>query len=177
MTPQQNFINTEIWILTFGGAFQRASIYAKEINETKRKNFRDALIQFVEVNLLPKYSKTVHEEEHIENINSIITFSENYKEDILNGSKIRFGVAQKLLNLYLKYQWCLGNIQMPPHFPVDRIIQVKLKCKPIIPWTTMENDSDYRTIIERARGVADEKGVSLAEWELEEFSRRRIIKT
>jgi hypothetical protein len=40
--------------------------------------------------------------------------------------KINFGIAQKMLNLYLKYMWSLGNIQEPPHFPVDRIIQIKL---------------------------------------------------
>jgi|SRR5690554_1491937 len=171
MTPQSTFINTEIWILTFGGAFQRANIYTDNISEKQRKNYRDALITEVEENLLPLYKEAVIEEDHINNINAFEDYSKNHKE-VLKPGQLYFGVAQKLLNLYLKYQWCLGNIQLPPHFPVDRIIQEKLKCKPIIPWTTMKNESEYRNIIKCARKVAYEKGVSLDEWELEEFARK-----
>jgi hypothetical protein len=37
----------------------------------------------------------------------------------------RVGTAQKALNLYLKYLWCLGEIKTPPHCPFDRgIIQM-----------------------------------------------------
>lgn len=171
MTPQSNFINKEIWILTFGGAFQHANIYTENVSEKRRKELRDALIKFIEVNLQPQYKEVVSEEAHIKNIKAIVDYSKKHKE-VLKPGQLYFGVAQKLLNLYLKYQWCLGNIQMPPHFPVDRIIQEKLKCKPIINWTSMENESDYRNIIECARKVAHEKSVSLSEWELEEFSRR-----
>lgn len=55
-------------------------------------------------------------------------------------------------NLYLKYQWCLGNIHEPPHFPIDRIIQKKLKPKPIINWTEMNTAEAYMEII---RAVSD----------------------
>lgn len=171
MNPKSSFINTEIWVLTFGGAFQRANVYAENVSENQRKELRDALIKFVEVNLLPQYKIVVSEEVHINNIKAIVDYSKKHNE-VLKPGQLYFGVAQKLLNLYLKYQWCLGTIQMPPHFPVDRIIQEKLKCKPIINWTSMENESDYINIIERARKVANEKDTSLAEWELEEFSRR-----
>ncbi len=171
MTPQQTFINTEIWILTFGGAFQRANIYAENVRENQRKAFRDALIHKVEKDLLPQYESEVSEEKHIQNILEIVAYSHEHTP-ILKPGQLYFGVAQKLLNLYLKYQWCLGNIAQPPHFPVDRIIQQKLKFKPIINWTSMKSEEKYRNIIECARKDAEEKGVSLAEWELEEFTRR-----
>lgn len=29
MTPKQSFINTELWLLTFGGAFQLAKVYGE----------------------------------------------------------------------------------------------------------------------------------------------------
>ncbi|SDJ63273.1 hypothetical protein SAMN05216338_105731 [Bradyrhizobium sp. Rc2d] len=31
-------------------------------------------------------------------------------------------VAQKVLNLLLKYYWCLARIPEPPYCPIDRII-------------------------------------------------------
>lgn len=171
MNPQQTFINTEVWILTFGGAFQRANIYADKVSEKQRRDFREALILKVEKNLLPQYKSEVSEEKHIQNILEIVAYSHEHTP-ILKPGQLYFGVAQKLLNLYLKYQWCLGNIAQPPHFPVDRIIQQKLKFKPIINWTSMKSEEEYKSIIECARKDAEEKGISLAEWELEEFARR-----
>jgi|SRR5690554_403525 len=172
MTPQQTFINKEIWILTFGGAFQRANIYASNVSEKQRNVFRAALSKYVEEIVFPQYKKAVNEESHINNIKKIISFSKGYESRVLSNNQLKFGVAQKILNLYLKYQWCLGNIQPPPHFPIDRIIQQKLKFKPIINWTSMKSEEEYKSIIECARKDAEEKGVSLAEWELEEFTRR-----
>ncbi len=60
---------------------------------------------------------------------------------------------------------------MPPHFPVDRIIQGKLKI-PITPWTEMNDVEQYWNIINLAKKQASVKGVSLAQWELQSFSRR-----
>jgi len=171
MTPQQTFINTEIWILTFGGAFQRANIYADKVSEKQRKAFRDALILKVEKDLLPQYKNEVSEEKHIQNILEIVAYSHEHTP-ILKPGQLYFGVAQKLLNLYLKYQWCLGNIAQPPHFPVDRIIQQKLKFKPIINWTSMKSEEEYKSIINHAQDKIKETGLSLAEWELEEFARK-----
>lgn len=68
---------------------------------------------------------TVTYKQHILNIKDISYFSSNFNEIFKNG-KINFVVAQKMLNLYLKNQWCLGNIGEPTHFPVDRHIQEKL---------------------------------------------------
>lgn len=34
----------------------------------------------------------------------------------------RIGSAQKALNLYRKYLWCLGYIPFPPHCPFDATI-------------------------------------------------------
>ena len=168
MTPKQTFINTEIWLLTFGGAFQRANVYAKNTSEVQRREFRKALSTFVEVNLAVQYQQTVSEDTHIMNIHTLISFSAKHGE-LLNGEKITFGVAQKILNLYLKYQWCLGNIPTPPHFPVDRIIQGKLELPKIINWTTLNSETEYRNIIEKAKEMAKSKFNSLAEWELINF--------
>lgn len=85
------------------------------------------------------------------------------------------GVSQKLLNLLLKYHWCLGEIAMPPHCPLDRIIQQKgLKSKNLVNWTTMNDIDEYLHIMHKIRQAADAKGQSIAEWELEVFQRNSI---
>ncbi len=57
-------------------------------------------------------------------------------KDILFGNGFRVGIAQKALNLYLKYLWCLGKITEPPHCPFDSIIISEIKCN--IKWTEMD---------------------------------------
>lgn len=169
--PQKSlFINSEIWILVFGGAFQRAKVYKEGINEGKRKEFREYLIQYIESELYPQYKAEVSEEEHIVNIERFIIHA-NRKAELLKDNVFRFGVAQKLVNLFLKYHWCLGNIACPPHFPIDRIIQEKLKI-PITAWTEMDDVSQYLSIISVAREISSAEGQSLAQWELMNFSRR-----
>ena len=117
-----------------------------------------------------RYLNPVDEEEHIENIKQITQYTEVNK-DILKNGKLNFGISQKLLNLYLKYHWCMGLIPTPPHFPVDSIIQKKLNLK-VIPWTKMNNDEDYRRIIDSARkNLKKHNCVSLAELELLLFER------
>ena len=87
-----------------------------------------------------------------------------------------------MLNLYLKYQWCLGNIKEPPHFPVDRIIQQKLngwaRAKGIpqlelMHWTRFTDEKHYLEVINLARSIAkldsSSKMLTPAQLELELF--------
>jgi hypothetical protein len=168
---KQSFLHSELWILTFGGAFQRAGLYNKDItvDEDDRTNFRNKLKEFITVDILPQYKVSVSEDIHIANVHRIVNFSTQY-DAILNNGSLNFGVAQKLLNLLLKYHWCIGEITEPPHFPVDRIIQKEIRNK-IINWTDMTEVADYKNIIEAARVKATEMNMSLAMWELIHFNR------
>ena len=49
--------------------------------------------------------------------------------DVLNGGKLFFGVAQKALNIYLKYLWCSNFDVRPPHCPFDYDIISRLNPK------------------------------------------------
>lgn len=168
---QKEFIQNEIWILVFGGAFQRASLYKKNVSEKERKDFRIKLRAYIENTFLPQYKNVVNEEIHIENITNLSEFTTAFNKILTNGI-MNFGVSQKLLNLYLKYQWCLGLIEKPPHFPVDRIIQQKLNFKPIISWTQIKKVDDYMKIINCGKDLANKQNISLAQLELELFNRR-----
>jgi len=168
---KQTFLHNEIWLLTFGGAFQRGNIYKANVSDANKSVFRNELKAFVDKHIIPQYKRIVVESAHVLNIEAIVATSENWK-DILNDGKLTVGVAQKILNLVLKYYWCLGEIEMPPHCPLDRIIQQKgLKSKSIVNWTSLNDMDEYLRIMTDIKQVAQAKGKTIAEWELEVFKR------
>ncbi len=165
------FILDEVWLLSTLGAFQRAKIYLPNATENDKKLFRASLYKYIYENLIEFYEDGVSEREHLLNIISISNYSTNFK-NILNNGKINFGVSQKLLNLYLKYLWCLEQIPTPPHFPIDRIIQIKLGLKKIESWTAFDNAAPYILIINKAKEILQNSDYeSLAQLELELFKR------
>jgi len=181
---KKNFLNNEIWLLTFGASFQRANAYLPNASETDKRHFKSMISGHIE-NLLSQYKNSnISDDVHIENIKSVSDYSKYFSSIFVNG-KINFGIAQKMLNLYLKYQWCLGNIAEPPHFPVDRIIQQKLnesarQCKQnqlnLEPWTRFKDEMHYLKVVNHARDLAkidnSFKGLSPANIELTLFERR-----
>ena len=183
------FLNNEIWILTFGGGFQRANVYKEKIPELVRKGFRKALREKIEALVQENYHSKVSEEEHVKNILSVVDFS---KEKNIEGYTIpiNFGVAQKLLNLYLKYLWCSDKLETTPvHFPVDRLVQeilnkeakeAEIPKRKLKAWTQFEDEKGYLEVIRFAEEVRENSAkfqdVPLAEMELEIFNRRSRTK-
>lgn len=166
---QQDFLKTEIWLLTFGGAFQRNKVYKEGVTEKQRESFRIELRKYIESDILPTYQKTLTEEKHRAMIFAIAEHSTIY-EAILINDRLSIGTSQKLLNLVLKYYWCLGWLAEPLHFPVDRQIQKSLPAKNRMSWTKITSLDEYQGVIDCARGLLKE-GESLARWELDNFKR------
>jgi len=171
-------------MLTFGASFQRAYAYVENASEETKGYFKTKTSGLIE-NMLPQYKKgNVSDEQHVNNIKEVSNYSNHFSE-IFNDGQINFGISQKMLNLYLKYQWCLGNIAEPPHFPVDRIIQQKLNQQAKLqgiqklelkPWTQFTDEMHYLKVVNHARELAkidnDIKGLSPANIELKLFQRR-----
>jgi len=171
---EKEFLLYEYWILSVQGAFQRSNAYKKEATEKDRIEFRRELKTFVDNELVSQYQYPVSEKQHEENIQNLRTYSKEKYEHLFEKGSLNIGVSQKLLNLYLKYHWCNGWIPTPPHFPIDRIIQQKIKVKPLKPWTQFETIEEYRTVIQFAKEYLEKETTytSLAEMELHLFSRR-----
>ncbi|AWV98480.1 hypothetical protein [Arcticibacterium luteifluviistationis] len=148
---KSTFIRNEVWALTIAGAFQRSNIYKKEATETQREVFKKELRASVDKLVKAYEAKAIKPEIHLQNIESVVQFFKKY--DFINNEYSRFGIAQKVLNLYLKYLWVLNLVKVPPHFPVDRQIQYLLKIKEsdIEPWTTMKESRKYMDIINLAQ--------------------------
>ena len=170
MQSQKDFLKAEFWMSSWSASVQRSRLYSDRAgSDPARKIFQARVQSFVDEKLLPKYANGCKEADHYLNIRALEKLGSQYGIDILyNGYP--FGVAQKLLNVYLKYQWCSGWISEPPHCPIDRTILAKLKLENRFIWTTMK-ESDYRAAIDELKGVALQGGLSPARWELNEFRR------
>ncbi len=149
-------------------SLQRSKTYNDKADDPRKKKLRKKFS-----NLLVSKKKyyvdpgTVHnlEELHIQNI---ISISENISESyghILYKEEFRISSVQKGLNLYLKYLWCLEEIDEPPHCPIDATIMNQIDMDKS--WTEINDINVYKEIISQVRKEAREKNKSIAEWELE----------
>jgi len=122
----------------------------------------------------------ISEENHfaeIEHIARSISTDNKYKE-ILHGAAFRIGIAQKLLNLTLKYLWCMDKIKEPCHCPIDSIVINKIiATKPGISltnWTELDSIEDYRKCITAIREIAYSQNKTIAQWELDVWNKKAI---
>ena len=182
---KDQFLNSELWTLKVGAAFQRAYLYVDNAPAEEKKKFKEAIRNYIENTIHPHYKEVkVNEENHVKYINELSDFTTSFSS-IFQKGRMNFGISQKMLNLYLKYQWCKGAIAEPPHFPVDRIIQEelnkiarknKLKVKKIEPWTQFRDETKYLKVINFAKEmIAKDSSLikfSLPEVELYLFDRR-----
>lgn len=97
-------------------------------------------------------------------------FIDNIKDDVvLKNGVLTFGVAQKILNLFLKYIWALGWTSEPASCPVDSRILRKIGMSNIR-WSKMTREQ-YDAVMNCINTSAGERSHAL--WELEEFEAMR----
>lgn len=155
---------------TIGGAFQRSGVYEDSVPDTLRREFRKQLKNELEAVEKDYIDNSVDTESHIANIKKLQDWSMNFS-DILSGGKFNIGISQKLLNIHLKGLWCYGFLNYPPpHFPVDRIIQERLRLKPLVLWTRITDAEVYLDIIGKAEVIAKAHNLGLAELELKVYN-------
>lgn len=166
---RDEFLYAEVFSMTLAATTQRSRLYTSNLSETDRRPFRQSLKEVLE-STAALYTKTISEETHIKNILKLVVKLTREHSALLEGGAMRFGHAQKALNLYLKYLWCLGKLPMPPHCPIDSIILRKIPGFTQERWTKLDSAQRYQDIIASAKMKADEKGLSLAVWELHEYN-------
>lgn len=169
--PEQQFVLTELWTLAWAASVQRANLYAPGSKQTGQ--LRDKLQEFITSHLLPHYVRPCTEQQHYLNLAELVEFGTGALPGSLRDGRYRYGVAQKLLNLALKYHWCLGQISEPPHCPIDRIIIEKTHLRGRVNWTQIADEEQYRVVIEAVRRRAEPE--SIARWELLNYRRRSSL--
>lgn len=145
------------------GTFQHNKIYADGVTEKDKKILQAALKRKLS-ELSGKYTNQVSDSAHVANIEEFANQLSVEHASVLNG-RFRIGAAQKALNLYLKYLWCIGEISEPPHCPFDlKIIQQLPVEFHGIKWTQLDDIGLYRKLVAAAKVCSSP--ASLAEWEL-----------
>lgn len=107
---------------------------------------------------------------HVATIREFCEYATNTFGECLKNRKLRFGVAQKMINLYLKFLWCIGEIQEPPHCPVDGYVKIALGDMGLTNWTEMTEEAQYQEYISKITSS------SPANWELLQWSELRRSK-
>lgn len=169
---KKRFLCYELGLLSLKAALstrdKMAPVYAKEVKTHQRTKEKKILRDVLEA-LGPMYVKgDVTEALHVEFIQKIADDVSKALGKKLHKERFRIGVAQKLINLHLKYLWATGYIEEPPHCPIDGIIRDKAKIS--YDWTTNDSIDDYRQAVVDLKKMTN--GRSLSVWELEEFRRR-----
>ena len=174
----QKFLCSEFWILSWKASMPRPhKLYKSTAKYSEKNKFKKDLIRHCKENILSQYTngKIVKGEQHCNNIKKLKEYANNkspYKH-IIRKSYYNIGVAQKLLNLQLKYLWCMGKIKTPPHCPVDRIILERTKLKGKCNWTEIDSIPRYEKAIKAITEQATKDGCkSIADWELCKYRRR-----
>lgn len=164
---QEQFLRDEFFSLTLMATVQMAHVYVPDANADAKWKFQKALRSSLE-HLEAFYCETVSEEDHIRNVVALSEGLSTDHADVLAGRRFRIGTAQKALNLYLKYLWCLGKVPAPPHCPFDfRVITKLPECRGMS-WTALDDPVQYRKLVAAAKAKAG--SMSLAVWELRTYN-------
>ena len=116
-----------------------------------------------------RFKNNISSLDHVKEIETIREKLENEISNILKYKRMRFGITQKMINLYFKFLWSIGEIEIPPHCPIDGIVKSKLltlKNDLILPnWTEMELEG-YEMYLQIFN---DLKIDNIAVWELKNW--------
>jgi hypothetical protein len=175
---KDEFLIKEIMQNSISASFQTRNeefpIYNYEnldLNSAKylRNEIKDFLLLY-----LHNY-KTIDEKGHIAKIKELSDILSSKYSKILYNGRFRIGISQKVINLFLKYMWSIGKIDVPYHCPIDNIIKIKvlkgLKNITLKDWTELDNIKDYLKYIELIRIKSINSNISIAEWELENWKK------
>lgn len=146
--------------------------YNYKLGETLKIEVHDFLKQYVEE--IKRHG--VSEEGHCDKILSLAEKLTQKLHPILFNGTFRIGVSQKIINLFLKYMWAMGEINEPCHCPIDGIVKKQIQKKrpgiELVDWTQMDAITDYQTYVRAIKEIASEEKLSVAQWELVNWGSR-----
>jgi len=120
------FLGSELHQLTCRASFEHASIYHSQTTPRDRLELPDSLRENLE-KVANQYFDCRSDKDHLKTIGRLAVALSDRHRRVLRGRMFRIGVAQKALNLFLKYCGCAGWIPMPPHCPFDGLVMALLR--------------------------------------------------
>ena len=159
--------------IALAAAFQHGKVYSKRVTADDRARFQNGVREALEA-LEPQYSSPVSHARHVAVIEEFASSLSVRHGGVLRKGRMRIGVAQKAVNVYLKFAWLAGWIPAPPHCPFDaRIIALLPHGLRSLKWTALDDIGKYEQLVEAARSLAGSR--SLAAWELFEYNRLSTV--
>ena len=171
---KKRFLSYELGLLTLKAALSTRDdqypVYDKGRKMHQRSEPKRVLRKLLAM-IERKYSEnSISEAEHVAFIAEVAAALSNQLTRYLHNGRFRVGVAQKLVNVHLKYLWTAGFCPEPPHCPIDGIIRDAAGIDYV--WTRSDSIEEYKEAIADLKAIAESKGRTLAQWELETFRRR-----
>lgn len=173
------FVERELIAGSISSAFQRARVYAdaEGYTDSNRDKLREELTKKLKA-VAKEYATGVSSDRHTDNIKTIADdLTAQFKgKGLLRDDRFRIGIAQKALNLYLKWLWCLGKIPTPPHCPFDWGIIAKLRPTDAqgqqLQWTKLVSVEEYQALVNAAlKKMKGTEHKTLSDWELHEWKK------
>ena len=157
-------------------------IYTNTAGDKDKEAFRKSLGNSI-LSISQDYTRPVCDEFHIANIVRLSQDMSSAYRSILADGRLRIGISQKALNLYLKFAWSHDWMTKPPHCPFDGEVLAELDlsgycCEKCKNWTQMDCVSCYRYWVDRAKEKVEECLVCdfLADWEVCVWNRANLPK-
>ena len=174
MTPQQLiFLEYEFTTSSLLAAFatrrKTHPVYAANATGMQKDEVKQWVRKYV-LELGEKYKyENLTESEHVAEIRRFKTEVSIRFPTALHEGKLRFGVAQKLVNLYVKYLWTVGAVNSAHHCPLDGIINKVAKLG--YEWNTSDSEPEYIEAISKLKSYVG--GSPLPQWEIHAFQDAR----
>ena len=122
VSEKERFIGYELGLLTVKAALstrdRNYTIYKKDIKDHQRKPAKRAIRKLL-VEIEDTYQPMLAGDRHVVYISNVAEKLTNEIGQYLRNNEFRIGITQKLVNMHLKYLWCTGVIEEPPHCPID----------------------------------------------------------
>jgi len=149
-SEQAQFLHNELFSMTLMATVQRGRVYRRGATQAEKASFQMELRRQLEA-AATNYKVEKTDAAHEDNILALSTsLSTSHRSTLLDG-RFRIGSAQKALNLFLKYLWCIGEVSMPPHCPFDFQIIKRLPRAARCNWTALDSIEQYRGLVAAAR--------------------------
>lgn len=170
---KRKFLNNEILSSSIFAGLARGRVYKQGTDEDDKIKFKNTL-KYKLKEYCKSYKTKIKDIEHTKNIKQLSDKMSIEFGKSLKGNRFRIGTAQKILNLYLKYLWVLGRIPEPPHCPFDSTVITELGLDPEIKFTKFDSKKDYEKLVMKAAQKAEDKKLSIAQWELKLFNQKLL---
>ena len=167
--PIRNSINAAV----IGPRGRGLEFYSSDSKEELREEFKSFLGEEL-IKLEPLFNKAFSEDFFLERVLSLrdVVNSQFRKTNLFNLDRMfSIGNSQKLLSLFLKYQWCTNQLPEPMVCPLDRVM-LKASKAPIKyqNWMSINTFDEYKVRYNYLKEAALKANLTPAQYELIEFN-------